>query len=355
MMSFGYRRAQIVVSSLLLSLISAKDITNEGAIKVFKADITPLAGSHINVSGEVLVFVPPEEKFFGYIGYGGHLSNIQSNLDANDCPSRDGCGVRIHSGISCDDAETQGEHYFNFDEVDDPWLDEKYSSDSSGKAVFSSLISIGTNKVEDMPVVVYDELGFRIGCGILRETDPFEVYKSVITPMFDSGVYGEVLMYQKAIEQSSPNLPICYFGISSGLKPNIDCTNNELLDACGTHVHSGTSCNSFMDQGKSFYNSLVVNFNPWKELRYQTTDEVGDAQFMHCVQTGEANYEKKVFIIHNLDGSRAACGQLLNLAASARMKRLYISWILVAFLAPGVVLPFYFRFEKTKFCNFRKK
>lgn len=349
-----YRRYLIVFLAWLLNSCTANGVAINEGIAVYKATISQIAGSHINVSGEILVFVPPEDRFFGSIGYGGYLSNVQANLDGSNCPSRDGCGVRIHSGTSCDDSETQGGHFFNFEAEDDPWLDEKYSSDSSGRAVFSSLISIGTDEVNGLPVVVYDELGFRIGCGMLEEVDPFELFVSDIQPMFGSGIHGQVLMYQKAIESSTQKFPICYYGMGSGLEPDVNCEENNFLDACGTHVHAGTSCNTFIDQGQAFFNSMVVNFNPWKELRFLKTDQVGNTQFMHCVHTGEANYEKKVFILHNIDGSRAACGQLHNVATRQRAKRRYVSWILIGFLLPGVLLPFCIKLEN-KCCNCMKR
>lgn len=336
---------------ILLACSVSSCIAHDEGIKVYRAKISPITGSNSEVSGEVVVFVPPENMFNGFIGYGGYLSNLQPNRKASKCTAKNGCGVHIHNGKSCDNNDTQGGHYFFYSSLRDPWLDQKYSSDPSGKAVISSIVSIETNILNDFPVIVHDEQGSRIGCGILEEIDPFELYSTEIEPIFNSGVHGQVIMYQKSIEtSSSQQFPVCYYGTSSGLEPNMDCGTDDVPSACETHVHSGTSCESFKDQGEAYYNSLIVNGNPWKNQRFLKTDEEGNSQFMHCVHTGASDYEEKVFILHDREGNRAACGQLLKLTNRAKPKSIYTAWILVALLIPGMVLPFYVRHEENSKC-----
>jgi len=142
---------QFIVLFIAHHIVSCN--AHEKGIKVFKATISPIIDSNSNVSGEVVVFVPPDEHFFGDVGYGGYLSNLRPGLTTEDCLAKNGCGVHIHSGTSCDSVKTQGGHYFLYTEPGDPWLEQKYSSDSSGKAVFSSIVSIRTNILHGFPLV----------------------------------------------------------------------------------------------------------------------------------------------------------------------------------------------------------
>lgn len=88
-------------------------------------------------------------------------------------------GVHIHVGTSCDDAASQGPHYFN--EVD-PWFNApsaiaptgtSYSTDTSGRGSADFLFDqgFGFNDTVGRVVVVHEsfESGFsRIACGVLE-------------------------------------------------------------------------------------------------------------------------------------------------------------------------------------------
>jgi hypothetical protein len=83
------------------------------------------------------------------VGYAGIVTKLENNLLASTCNATNGCGVHIHSGKSCNNTVTQGGHYYNNVTVPiDPWIDERYSSDATGKANFQGIVSMGTIDVE---------------------------------------------------------------------------------------------------------------------------------------------------------------------------------------------------------------
>lgn len=81
-------------------------------------------------------------------------------------------------------------------------------------------------------------------------------------------------------------------------------------NGCGAHIHSGTSCADSASQGGHFYDSEIVAIDPWINEGYTTTTRSGQAYYVGCVVTGEDSFKGKPFIVHEEDGSRAACGLL---------------------------------------------
>ena len=115
----------------------------------YRVRIQPLTSS-LNTTQAATGFVTifTESKKFT-IGYAGIVSNLETNLLASTCNATNGCGVHIHSGRSCNSTMTQGGHYYNNISVPvDPWIDERYSSDVSGKANFQSVLNIGSIDIE---------------------------------------------------------------------------------------------------------------------------------------------------------------------------------------------------------------
>merc|ERR1712176_1382098 len=59
-----------------------------------------------------------------------------------------------------------------------------------------------------------------------------------------------------------------------------------------------------------YYNADVVGEDPWQQVGYMSTNEVGYAEFVDCVATGETEFESRAWLIHAEDGSRVSCGLL---------------------------------------------
>jgi Cu/Zn superoxide dismutase len=317
---------------------------------VYTATIEPIASAttsrNSGVIGSVVVFDAGDGVT---VGYGGFVEGLQANLEATTCAATNGCGVHIHSGTSCFNSTTQGGHYFESPVTDDPWMEERYSSDETGFALFSSVAVIGTSNLEGRAFVVHAEDGSRVGCGLLTELkDDTRILQANTVGLASSTVESE----SKAVIFPGTDR-ICVGGNVDALQPDIlsfqagglDCN---ATNGCGVHIHrydyfpssvctirilygrqqaadavgscfsnrsprllsSGTDCTDSTTQGGHFYNADVVDVDPWLLVGYERTNANGEAFYLQCLVTGEANNEGHALIVHSEDGSRLSCGIL---------------------------------------------
>ena len=109
------------------------------------------------------------------------------------------CGIHIHTGTSCDDADGVGDHYYLVDV--DPWTTDVgtvYNSDSNGNARGTFTVSSGYNTFLDNlghAVVIHSQDGTRVSCGTLgsapnsKLTNEEERYPLLIPPDTTTTVY----------------------------------------------------------------------------------------------------------------------------------------------------------------------
>merc|ERR1712232_1457959 len=87
-----------------------------------------------------------------------------------NCTEKNGCGVHVHSGFSCENTTTQGGHYF--DGSVDPWAVVGYTStDGMGNASFAFMIRSTASDVVGKPFIIHDNAGGRVSCGMLMEAE----------------------------------------------------------------------------------------------------------------------------------------------------------------------------------------
>lgn len=272
---------------MLNSLVALSSATT----KVYKADVTGFGDG--KVTGTVVVFVPHADDMSTKeytIAYGGFVSGTS--------PGCVNCGFHIHSGKSCESKELQGGHYFVSPVDADPWNEDTvYTSDDKGDATFHGLVKMGTGDVLGHSVVVHDQGGPRIGCGILEEVPASDTLVSELGKFGGSDCSGMVTAYQIGDTDA-----ICYHGKTSGLEKS-------LSGFAGVHIHSGVSCESKETQEGHYYDETLA-VDPWNVLGYSTTDAEGNAEYAHCVKTGVTGYEGKTFLVHGSDSSRVSCGVL---------------------------------------------
>ena len=117
----------------------------------------------INVAGNVKVIFDGTDQKFKF--------NMK-NADVDCLPEDDTCGIYIHTGTTCDDADLVGGHYWNETKVEDPWTPAGgavYESNSKGRSKGKFDINSGFDYSENAghAVVVHDKNGVRYGCGVL--------------------------------------------------------------------------------------------------------------------------------------------------------------------------------------------
>jgi hypothetical protein len=149
-------------------------------------------------------------------------------------------GIRIHAGTTCDNLfGTAGVHYFEGGETSiDPWLTQKWTSDSSGNAAVDLVV---TSSYPNNPalgstvgkvIVIHDKNGLKAACGKIVEIPPDGTLLTVGTmkPYFDSAGVAE-----GHVSISTVGGVTTIEGWASGLED----ADGAVL---GAHVHIGSSC-----------------------------------------------------------------------------------------------------------------
>jgi len=85
-------------------------------------------------------------------------------------------------------------------------------------------------------------------------------------------------------------------------------------NACGVHVHAGTSCS---DESRVLGHYFKVSSDPWLSVAYVATAD-GAASGSVEVTTGGSlsDFAGRAFVVHDAQGRRIACGLLHETAAS---------------------------------------
>ena len=123
----------------------------------------PQYDGDIEVKGEVKIRFSRDETT--ELGFRFNLIGLEAN-----CTD---CGIHIHAGSTCSNATMVFEHYWDSsDSLPDPWTAEYgavYNSDNMGNANGSFMLDSGLGSAanDGHAVVVHDQNGTRVGCGVL--------------------------------------------------------------------------------------------------------------------------------------------------------------------------------------------
>ena len=152
----------LLQATLLVAALSSQ-MTMASVNPVYRATITPIAGTGSKVSGIAVVFTDGSNR----TSYAGIVKRLMANLTSSSamCNVTNGCGVHIHNGTSCANSTVQGGHYFASSVVTvDPWITARYSTDAMGKANFNGILNMGTDDVDGKPFIGKIRFAFRIFC-----------------------------------------------------------------------------------------------------------------------------------------------------------------------------------------------
>ena len=136
---------------------------------------------------------------------------------------------------------------------------------------------------------------------------PYKVYAAALTELGNSGVAAEVTVFAAGDD-------IMGVGTAAGLEPRLDRTRNcTAINACGLHVHAGSSCANSATQGGHHFTGTS---DPWAGVMYPSTDGSGAAAFEFYASGVPTDIAGRTFIVHNSAGGRVACGVLEPVTAN---------------------------------------
>eukprot|EP00438_Fugacium_kawagutii_P030238 Skav219531 [mRNA] locus=scaffold30:579115:589931:- [translate_table: standard] len=101
------------------------------------------------------------------------------------CTATNCCGVHIHAGTDCSDADTIGGHWYDSTTLStDPWLSIMYDASTMPSVKKDVVVETGktAEEVEGRTMVIHDFSGARIACGTIS-LDP--VTTTTTTPALD--------------------------------------------------------------------------------------------------------------------------------------------------------------------------
>jgi hypothetical protein len=230
-------------------------------------------------------------------------------------------GVHIHAGTSCETTSDPLGHYWNVDLFgplgsDDPW--NTYNSDAgtryvsndegvSDSAVANVYSGYGYSNNVGRVVVLHDDGGVRIGCGVLVPE-----YDSLKTGSLEAypGYSGDLDVSGKVKVEFLPDRT---FSVSWKLKGvRADCTD------CGIHVHEGTTCDA--SGGHWWITSKMIDLWTAANGAVYTADDDGEAKGSYYLSSGYSAgaFVDHAVVVHDQDGTRIACATLM--ASSRRGK-----------------------------------
>jgi hypothetical protein len=235
-----------------------------------------------------------------------------------------GCGIHVHSGMSCDVADDVGGHYYSSDLSADPWSDVVYVTDSTGKNSSSQTVETGYTlwELSGRAFVIHElTTGTRIACGVLKAGE-----------MVSLGSFSSYPGYTGSLTSVAGTVSVASSGVVSQVyswdltSVDTSCTDgagDAVTNGCGVHVHSGSTCDTADDVGGHYYTALIdsdadasvtedpdANDDPWANVVY-VADSTGAAAGAAEVATGVTlpDLVGKAFVVHELNsGGRIACG-----------------------------------------------
>lgn len=135
--------------------------TNELSAQI---DSFPRLKSSLRPKGDIIV------QFGNEIKMKINVSGLESTCQSTNT---NGCGIHIHEGFSCNSTEHVMGHYWNSTNIGepDPWINVTYNTNKDGiSGGFVDLVGgngYSINENVGHAIVIHDESGNKIACGIL--------------------------------------------------------------------------------------------------------------------------------------------------------------------------------------------
>jgi len=294
---------KVVMYAALLSRVVG---TNMEPLGVAKLGAYPGYSGDLTVQGEVAVAGFGDQLFlsWGMIGVPAACASHQGTEPKN------ACGIHIHEGTTCDDATQVGGHFYVKETVDDPdpWAPKIYTTYRSGFSAgfFGATTGYNLQDVVGRAMVVHDETGGRVACGLISSTTELTGSRSAPLQVYpgyegDLKVKGDVgaFIYKDAVH--------LYFSLF-GVEKMCETTPEGVANACGVHIHEGKTCEDAAQVGGHYYDKESIDADPWANVAY--ISHAGFSTGASQLDIGKQDIGGRAIVVHDSTGARVACAQI---------------------------------------------
>merc|ERR1719321_2026171 len=147
----------------------------EDLVDRFGIQVGPYPGyeGSLKVTGEVDAWLSKSGN--AYVTY--NLKGLEDACKTTPEGVANACGIHIHEGMTCDDADAVGGHYYDADSItDDPWKPLTYTAGKYGFSFGNVKATIGKGQnINGRAIVVHDQTGGRVACALVKSWPATEV------------------------------------------------------------------------------------------------------------------------------------------------------------------------------------
>mmetsp|Transcript_21871 Transcript_21871/g.75218 ORF Transcript_21871/g.75218 Transcript_21871/m.75218 type:complete len:466 (-) Transcript_21871:442-1839(-) len=273
----------------MLLAVSARIRSVSAGLEASKLGKYPGYTGDLAVSGSVQVGQAGEDAVLWYDLKGTDPACAGVAIDKPNA-----CGVHIHSGTSCE--SEQGGHFHTGST--DPWATVEYTTGAMAKDV---AVKTGKTLAENTgrAFVVHDSIGDRVACSLLEAKDG-----ALVASNFTKYPgYNRSLVVTGTVQVGASDNDTTLGYHLMGTDPACTGAAMSKANACGVHIHSGTSCE--VDQGGHFHSGTT---DPWATVTYTTEASAKNV----LVKAGKTLVQNtgRAFVVHDSAGARIACALL---------------------------------------------
>lgn len=122
----------------------------------------PDYAGHLQIQGEALAWSLKGTAWLQF-----SIKGVEEECRSTPEGVPNACGIHIHEGKTCDDADAIGGHFFDNSIESDPWASQVYTALLGGKASGLFPTKIGTDDIAGRALIVHDKTGSRVACGLI--------------------------------------------------------------------------------------------------------------------------------------------------------------------------------------------
>jgi len=262
----------------------------------------------LTITGQATAVADPN----GMVGLVWYLDGVEDACKTTPEGVANACGIHIHAGTTCDDADAVGGHYYDADSItSDPWSSLTYTTRGFGKTAGVGKVSIGDGQdISGRALVVHDQTGARVACGLLTAS---QLKAAMAPPVVTFQPYPGYAGPLKVVGAAGAHPGKDQVGIwwtLTGVEDVCKGAIEGVANSCGIHIHAGNTCDDADAVGGHYYNADTIDSDPWSPVSYSTWVKGTTAGYA-TVAIGEGqDVSGRALVVHDQTGARVACGLL---------------------------------------------